>query len=57
MLNRMRRHLNRLHNNRELQALDARLRADIGWTQAPASGVCQPILMLPLGPGDRTRCA
>lgn len=57
MLNRMRRHLNRLHNNRELQALDARLRADIGWTGEFDSGACRPILMLPLGPGDRTRCS
>jgi hypothetical protein len=57
MLNRMRRHLNRLHNNRELLALDPRLRADIGWTSAASQAPCPQILLLPLGPGDRTRCA
>lgn len=56
MLNRVRRHLSSIHNRRELEALGPQLRADIGWNGGGQDGICRPVLMLPLGPGDRTHC-
>ncbi len=56
MFNRVRRHLSSVHHRRELAALGPQMRADIGWSGGPQDGVCRPILMLPLGPGDRTLC-
>jgi hypothetical protein len=53
MLNKVRRHLNRVNNLRELNRLDERLRCDIGLPCLAEQQRSRAVLLLPLGPGDR----
>lgn len=55
MFDKVRRHFNRIHNARELRLLDPRLCADIGWPCESDRHAVRPPVLLPLGPGDRTR--
>ena len=55
MFDKVRRHFNRVHNVREYRSLDHRLCSDIGSPCERPDPSLQRILMLPLGPGDRTR--
>lgn len=55
MFNKVRRHFNRIHNVRELHTLDAHLRADIGSPLEHENLMARRVLLLPLGPSDRTR--
>ena len=55
MFNKVRRHFNRVHNVRELRSLDPRLCNDIGSLCEHRDPSLRRILLLPLGPGDRTR--
>lgn len=54
MFTKVRRHFNRIQNTRELQSLDSRLCADIGWPCDYDRRPSRPPLLLPLGPGERT---
>lgn len=54
MLNKVRRHLNRVNNLREFRRLDERLRCDIGLPCLAEQQRPHAVLLLPLGPGDRT---
>ncbi|MDA0220915.1 MAG: hypothetical protein O3B22_15265 [Proteobacteria bacterium] len=55
MFNKVRRHFNRVHNVREFRSLDPRLCHDIGSPCEHRDPSLRRILLLPLGPGDRTR--
>lgn len=53
MFNIIKRHLSRVHNVRELDHLDPRLRADIGLSSPAERRQSRPLLLLPLGPAER----